>query len=121
MKIKTSDLTGRPLNWAVAHILGAIEGHTSDGPFLWGGRPCILEYGHDCDYNPSECWAHGGPIIEREKMDLECLAVDRWRAALEWLDEPQAEEFGPTPLIAAMRCFVASKLGDEVEVPEELA
>ena len=27
---------------------------------------------------------------------------------------------GPTPLIAAMRCYVASKLGDEVEVPVEL-
>ena len=27
---------------------------------------------------------------------------------------------GPTPLIAAMRCFVASRLGDEVDVPEEL-
>jgi hypothetical protein len=28
--------------------------------------------------------------------------------------------FGDTPLIAAMRCFVASKLGDEVDVPEKL-
>lgn len=28
--------------------------------------------------------------------------------------------YGPTPLIAAMRCYVASKLGDEVEIPEEL-
>jgi hypothetical protein len=28
--------------------------------------------------------------------------------------------YGPTPLIAAMRCYVASKLGDEVDVPEEL-
>lgn len=28
--------------------------------------------------------------------------------------------YGPTPLIAAMRGHVASKLGDEVEVPEEL-
>ncbi len=27
---------------------------------------------------------------------------------------------GPTPLIAAMRCYVASKLGDEIEIPEEL-
>lgn len=27
---------------------------------------------------------------------------------------------GPTPLIAAMRCYVASRLGDEVEIPEEL-
>jgi hypothetical protein len=27
---------------------------------------------------------------------------------------------GPTPLIAAMRCYVASKLGDEIEIPENL-
>jgi hypothetical protein len=31
-----------------------------------------------------------------------------------------AHEYGPTPLIAAMRCYVASRLGDEVDVPEEL-
>ena len=30
------------------------------------------------------------------------------------------ESFGPTPLIAAMRCYVTSKLGDEVEIPEAL-
>ena len=28
---------------------------------------------------------------------------------------------GPTPLIAAMRCYVVSKLGDEVEVPDSLS
>jgi hypothetical protein len=28
--------------------------------------------------------------------------------------------YGHTPLIAAMRCYVASKLGDEVEIPQEL-
>jgi hypothetical protein len=27
---------------------------------------------------------------------------------------------GPTLLIAAMRCFVASKLGDTIDIPEEL-
>ena len=27
---------------------------------------------------------------------------------------------GPTPLVAAMRCYVASRLGDEVEISEEL-
>lgn len=27
---------------------------------------------------------------------------------------------GPTPLIAAMRCYVASNLGEEVEIPEEV-
>jgi hypothetical protein len=30
------------------------------------------------------------------------------------------EGTGSTPLIAAMRCYVASKLGDEVEIPKEL-
>jgi hypothetical protein len=30
-------------------------------------------------------------------------------------------EYGPTPLIAAMRCYVAAKLGDTVEIPEDLA
>ena len=28
--------------------------------------------------------------------------------------------YADNPLIAAMRCFVASKLGDEVDVPDEL-
>jgi hypothetical protein len=36
------------------------------------------------------------------------------------LDMPLYQEHGPTPLIAAMRCFVASKLGDEIEIPKEL-
>lgn len=31
-----------------------------------------------------------------------------------------SELIGPTPLIAAMRCYVASKLGDNVEIPEKL-
>jgi hypothetical protein len=28
---------------------------------------------------------------------------------------------GPTPLIAAMRCYALSKLGEEIEIPEDLA
>jgi hypothetical protein len=30
------------------------------------------------------------------------------------------EEDGPTQLVSAMRCYVGSKLGNEVDVPEEL-
>jgi len=47
--------------------------------------------------------------------------------ASNWIALPANAEFseeayqeGDTPLIAAMRCYVASKLGDEVDVPEEL-
>ena len=48
--------------------------------------------------------------------DLTGAALD-WAAydSYEW-----AESTGHTPLIAAMRCYVASRLGYEVEVPEEL-
>lgn len=59
-------------------------------------------------------WSQGGPIIEREGIDLMKVGVKQWRA------DCGPARYGPTPLIAAMRCYVASKLGDEVEIPSEL-
>lgn len=60
-------------------------------------------------------WRDGGPIIEREGITLTHQDT-RWGAQTD--DDLFA--YGPTPLIAAMRCFVASKLGEIVEVPREL-
>ena len=117
MKIKTNELTGDALDRAVAKREGIKlnEGNTLS---------------NDCDvYAPSTDWSQGGPIIEREGIAIDCVrkngAVDSWIAGLIYEDKEfggvaRAEEFGPTPLIAAMRCFVASKLGDEMEIPEEL-
>jgi hypothetical protein len=110
MKIKTSELTGAALDWAVAKCEGAINGDDLDIGF-------ILEGG----YSPSTDWAQGGPIIERELISLECLFdVNEWYA---WTPAPEQETGeararGDTPLIAAMRCYVASQLGDAVEIPE---
>jgi hypothetical protein len=66
-------------------------------------------------------WALAGPIIEREKLCITASVEGDWTAFcvsdemdMQWICR------GPTPLIAAMRCYVASQLGDEVEVPEEL-
>ena len=99
--MKTSELTGAALDWAVHVALhGACEGYA--------------------EYEYSTDWSQGGPIIEREKLDLEWRSISGCRAKYEWLDEPFYEGIGPTPLIAAMRCYVASKLGDDVDVPEEL-
>lgn len=68
-------------------------------------------------------WAFGGPIIEQESINLETYR-DGWRAARYVTARRNSIEptygYGPTPLIAAMRSFVASKLGDDVEIPEEL-
>jgi hypothetical protein len=99
--MKTSELTGAALNWAVACA-------------RWGSG----NFGID-GFSPSTNWAQGGPIIEREMIeigahepkDIEWVARDYWK---------ENTMTGPTPLIAAMRCYVASKLGDEVEIPTEI-
>ena len=93
--MKTNELTGAALDWAVAKCEGV-----------------DLTHGLTDDERYSTNWAQGGPIIEREGMGIFKLGYVRgWASGF---------QSGPTPLIAAMRCHVASKLGDEVEIPEEL-
>jgi hypothetical protein len=106
--MKTAELTGAALDWAVAKCEGAINGDDLDIGF-------ILEGG----YSPSTDWAQGGPLIEREGMTI-ALDAFGWEARhYDGETEPWTMT-GDTPLIAAMRCYVASKLGDDVVVPEEL-
>jgi hypothetical protein len=111
MKIKTSELTGAALDRAV---LQSLDEGSSD---LKGGTE---HYADELWGEFSTWWSQGGPIIEREKIDLvwQSSGDDVWTAYLGEHDEHR--QTGPTPLIAAMRCFVASKLGDEVDVPDEL-
>ena len=72
-------------------------------------------------YEPSTNWAQGGPIIERERITLDGTAIlNQWMAVFHVPDEEPWEMRGPTPLIAAMRCYVASKLSNDIEVPKEL-
>jgi hypothetical protein len=69
-------------------------------------------------FHPSTDWALGGTIIEREGISVCPDEIAPWCA---FFDNGTAEYVfytGTTPLIAAMRCYVASKLGDEVELPE---
>ena len=99
MKIKTSELTGAALDWAVAKC-----------EKNWAFEP------DGCDSYSTD-WQLGGLIIERERITIWAFDDVTWRAQLDTATDPLE---APTPLIAAMRCYVASKLGDEVEVPEEL-
>jgi hypothetical protein len=101
--MKTNELTGAALDWAVAKCEGK-EG-------LFGGHEVgRLHYSTD--------WAQGGPIIEREKITLRIWEDEDYVHA--YIDTGKDWSEGPTPLVAAMRCYVASKLGDEVEIPQEL-
>lgn len=108
--MKTSKLTGRALDWAVAKC--DAHGEILTAWFL--GEGYALNYSTD--------WAQGGPIIEREEIDIYCHESPKSGCGW-WVAEitgTKAKARGNTPLVAAMRCYIASKLGDEVEVPEEL-
>jgi hypothetical protein len=107
MKIKTAVLTGAALDWAVCKALGLSGAEPSNNPFMFK-----WEIGAIAHY--STVWAQGGPIIERERVGL-VHCIDFWEA-----QKAENVQYGPTPLIAAMRCFVASKLGDEVNIPDGL-
>jgi hypothetical protein len=119
MKIKTAELTGDALNVAVAQA---------------AGKPCSLYRINHRDRQPamyvlrgddgitpaySTDWSQAGPIIEREKLTVAPYQDGGWLCTHP-TDRWHGNKSGPTPLIAAMRCYVASKLGDEVEIPEEL-
>ncbi len=171
MKIKTSELTGAALDWAVWAALG------TQGPIyqqIDHTNARHVQSFHDmrASHNPQACWseswAQGGPIIEREGIDTRKLIAQKFhryeysdkrlselggvvevrhspRGPLRWLVTPckphpldgkflarksdgtgstvmwsKEDYLSDTALIAAMRCFVASKLGDEVDIPEEL-
>lgn len=116
--MKTSQLTGAALDWAVAECEGIeltngrynrllVEGRMSRGQEMM--RP----------YNPSSDWAQGGPLIERLCIDLQYQGgeTDVWGADMFNAD---STVYGDTPLIAAMRCYVTVLMGDEIYVPEEL-
>lgn len=116
MKIKTAELTDAALNWAVAMCEGWKWTTARDST---GNYPWLVKVGKDIDpknYRPSTNWMQGGPIIEREGISLfNCYGDSEWSASTEGY-----EYHATTPLIAAMRCYVASKKGDEVDVPEEV-
>jgi hypothetical protein len=108
--MKTNELTGAALDWAVAKCEGMLA-----EPWLWGDEQEVL-----MRYKFSTDWAQGGPIIDREKI---CPCPSSHAVGSPWSATDltgHITRFGPTPLIAAMRCYVASKLGDDVDVPSAL-
>ena len=114
LTMKTAELIGISLDWAVAKCEGAyLAGYEVD----WRNNR-VKKYSID--------WAQGGPIIEREMREF---GFDLWAgahvpdgqfAATYCRGASDSYMYGSTPLIAAMRCYVDAKLGDEIEIPEEL-
>lgn len=132
MKVKVSEATGRVLDWMVAlaldhkpPLLRVLRGHVAlpqeDDP-LW------------CNYLEHDDWAFMGPLMD--KADIDCGRNQAYSNTSPGHDfvarlsrcqqHPTkgviwyAPAHGPNRITAVARCFVRSKLGDEVEVPEEL-
>lgn len=125
MKIKTSELSGVALDWAVAqavdfpvqytkrmglHIARTMDVSAEQRFIRMGSRYC-----------PSTDWSQGGPLIERFTLEI-VRSHCQWNAVRSWyVGEPISwYPEGRTILIAACRAIVAAKLGDEVDVPEGL-
>lgn len=106
-RIAVSELTGAALDYFVASSLdrGDLCAQIEDRPISY-------------TFRPSQSWGDGGPIVERENMTIEGATTERgWLANIGM----SCEQEGPSPLVAAMRCFVASQWGEFVDVPEGLA
>ncbi len=127
--MKTSELQFSALSFLVAMIeMPHLVWGETIGIHHAGKQVVVPELPEPQCYSPFTDWCMFGPIMEREEIELHKWAIEGWKAkatSYSFLNTPQecdtfAESFGPTPLIAAMRCYVASKLGDDVEIPEEL-
>ena len=126
--MKTSELSGKALDYAVAKCEGVSD---------WG----FLQFyeGDEENHEPPEYhyathWTVGGEIIEQEKISLIYMGFaneEYWVGSIDavrhehemfnGVDVPfEHEAKGTTPLEAAMRAYVTSKLGDEVQIPEGL-
>jgi hypothetical protein len=117
MKVKTSNLNDEALDWAVALI---------EKPGIVGVRPDgKLGAAGNLAFSPSRDFALGAPILSRERIsrtiDHSGLWVAYWSDGYTEGDEgKQHMQCDRSELVAGLRCVVARKLGDEVEIPEEL-
>jgi hypothetical protein len=143
MKRKVAELEGALLDAAVAMAEGYTPKIEGDEVWLYPAEstampptysPSDTSWGHRMicqQFHPSREWHEGGPIIERERIGIVAFTgydgrdtTPQWHAYYEvfghYIDEPlpgyKPHAIGPTPLVAAMRCYVARKIGKEIDI-----
>lgn len=130
--MKVSELSGALLDYWVAKC----EGRASRiAEYTDGNRYCVVPAGVCGDrgwtspsiYSPSTAWSVAGQIIDREHLSIEYLGSSAWRAGVTREDGLDIQEpglpwplvrHGETALTAAMRAYIASKMGEDV--PDEV-
>lgn len=137
MKVKTAKITGAALDWAVCMAKGIKpeDIYISKWPGLKSAS--LFRRNRDEDGNLdgsyttgpdllfSRSWEAGGPLLSKERISRTIDHSGLWIAY--WTDGYTEGDAGKlwmqcdkSELVAGLRCYVASKLGEEVEVPEEL-
>lgn len=129
--MKTAELEGALLDYWAARADGYVNGTVKEAAEAIDGdsQPCVFttpagslrvaKKDSVTAWAPSTDWAQGGPIVDRELISL--CADPLFEDHLLWAARKDGifHENGPTALIAAMRCLVASKFGEEV--PDSVA
>lgn len=116
--MRVAELEGALLDYWVARADNLPKPHVDDG-FCWIEEPACdgdPAGALDAAFAPSSDWAQCGPIIERAHIHLVPAAAGddvSWTGAVP-AGANTIEQTGATPLIAAMRAFVASHFGDSV-------
>lgn len=120
-----SELCGPALDWAIA-VCESLPIHkdpmafytgSQAGYWIWHNehktRPSLLI---GDSYSPSTKWSQAGPIMENYDIYPVRCVNDSDSCEFEACYQ-DLKEFGETPLIAAMRCVVATRFGNELEIP----
>lgn len=140
MKVKTSELIGPALDWAACFADGRNYVY-QETEYSVDGR--IFQRGISQPTGPhlSKDWAQGGPIKERERIATR-YSKGKWYAMrsedlgdgerAQWCQytfrgmprsaptSRQCRFSAESELVAVMRCYVAYKLGEVVDVPDWL-
>lgn len=112
-KVKVRELGGAALDWAV------VKCEDKNIYQIWSNQINVIEGRNWIEFSPSTDWAQGGPIMDENEIGTWPPDEEHphWTAGAKGV----AQAFtGTTRLIAAMRCYVASQLGEEIEVPMKL-
>ncbi len=109
-----SELEGAELDYWVARALGLSNINKHPNGIWYSYSIDFSGYGELPRY--SACWESAGPIIERERISITTHVPGKWYASKEIDGDDWC--LGDTPIMAAMRCFVASKFGEYVDCVE---
>lgn len=127
MKVQVSEASGPVLCYLVCMVeMSHLVWGETIGLHAHSNQIIVPELPEPACYSPFMDWAQGGPILTREHISRTIDHSGLWIAY--WTDGYTDGDEGKkwmqcdrSELVAGLRCFVVSKLGNEVEVPDELA